>query len=274
MSKPLFIFFGCSWTWGRYINWEQYNITHPRDMPAEVEAEQSALFSYRSLITKHFNADQLNFSEGGSSNDRQFRKAAEYFLGVKNESDNPVATLDRLQSNEVVVLWFITATSRKELYNDHHNRYDNFFLSQIQKPGPGRGFNIAKDLLSQGYYSDSEELKKLSTQMILWNSWFNQNNIKNVWIDTFNHNDWKTPIDNQVKFGSGFTDLMTNMYLSVGNKAPTMIEKHHSLWKTDEERSLVLKSMGYLNSVTLHPTVEGHKLISDLLIPKLETVIN
>ncbi len=273
MSKRLFIFFGCSWTWGRFINWEQHDIADPRDMPAEAEAEQSSLFSYRSLITKHFDADQLNFSEGGSSNDRQFRKASEYFLGVKNDSDGPLATLDQRQHDEIVVLWFITSTARKELYNDHHKRYDNFFLTS-GAPRRGHNFSIAKDLVKQGYYCDSEELKKLSTQMILWNSWFKQNNIKNVWIDTFNHNDWKTPVDNQVKFDSGFTDLMTNMYVNVGNKAPTVIEKHHSLWDTDEERSLVLKSMGYLNSVSLHPTVKGHKLISDLLIPKLETVID
>jgi hypothetical protein len=300
--KRLFVFFGCSWTYGKYLNWQNF-VNDPQHFDSTIEHEQAELHSYRSKITQHFNATQINFSEGGSSNDRQFRFADEFFLGVYNTQDlaniernyNNVKDLswpgtdqltteqvlecidhrvfvpraDRLEIlkhhyTDITVIWFITSFSRKELYNTSISDYENQFLTTDN--------NFSRFFLND-YYSPDNEIKNLSAKMLLWNSWFKSNGIKNVWADTFNHNDWPVEISNQIDFGSKYTDLMSNMCIETNLTTNDFSGYHNSEWVADESRSQDLVNAGYLNSKTLHPTQSGHELIANMVIPRLEKLI-
>lgn len=300
--KRLFVFFGCSWTYGKYINWHNF-VSNPNQFDPATEREQAELYSYRSKIARHFGAAQLNFSEGGSSNDRQFRFADEFFLGTYNAQDlkniqhdydkarDPswpsmdkltdqqvlecidrrvfVPHTDRIkllknQYTEITVIWFITSFSRKELYNTHINDYENQFLTVDNK--------FSRFFLDN-YYSLDNETKNISSKMILWNNWFTNHGINNVWIDTFNHNDWPIEIFNRIDFESKYTDLMSNMCIQLGLNTTDFSGYHVSGGVADEERSQSLVNAGYLNSTTLHPTQLGHELIANMVISRLEKVI-
>jgi hypothetical protein len=299
--KRLFVFFGCSWTYGKYLNWQNF-ADNPQQFDQIIEKQQATLYSYRSKIAQYFNASQINFSEGGSSNDRQFRFADEFFLGTYNEQDlkniernynnvkDPdwpgidhltatqvsecidhevfVPCKDRLELlkkeyKEITVIWFITSLSRKELYNANNNNYENQFLTANN--------NFSKFFLN--YYSSDNEIKNISAKMLLWNSWFSNNGIKNVWVDTFNHNNWPIKIPNRIEFDSEYTDLMSNMCLHLNLNTSNFTGYHNSTWVADEDRSRDLVQAGYLNSKTLHPTQSGHELIANLVIPQLEKFI-
>lgn len=299
--KRLFVFFGCSWTYGKYLNWQQF-VDSPEKFDLETEYQQAELYSYRSRIAQHFNADQLNFSEGGSSNDRQFRFAEEFFLSVYNTHDlkniennyNNVKdaswpSIDQLTPEQILecinhrvfvpsprrleilknyykditVVWFITSFSRKELFNVNTQDYENQFLTVDN--------NFSR--FFHKYYTTDNEIKNISAKMLLWNSWFDQNNIKNVWVDTFNHNNWSAEISNRLDFGSKYSDLMSNMCINSNLSTANFSGYHTSEWLADENRSQDLVQAGYLNSKTLHPTQSGHELIANLVIPRLEKVI-
>lgn len=304
MKDKKFIFFGCSWTYGRYMN------IAPDQLPKDVNfAEEKAMAdakSYRALISNFFDVDQLNFSEGGSSNDRQFRRAAEYFIGPKRQNafkkernykkyekirDQSWPTTEELKrtqrlpnwiiqemnehlqnnefdefySHEEYVIWFITSTARKEFYNATIRQFQNEMLNDAEIP-------IMKSF-TVDYYDHDYEVERIAQQMVLWNSYFKMNNIKNIWIDTFNHHHYPIKIDNLLTFDSGLNDLMSNMCISNGF-IPSNLENHLSAWDADEERSKFLTEKGLLTKQTAHPNITGHKLIADMLIPKIQKHFN
>ena len=314
MKDRLFIFLGCSWVYGKFINWE-LNAKNTPDVDPLFEAEQARLHSFRSLLVNHYDVDHVSFAEGGSSNERQFRFASEFFLQTHNNSDfartqkqynlvrasdwpdlntiedfkllsepqldecalknvNVPDWLERISRyKDVTVFWFITSTHRREMYNGDVTEYDNFFLSDMKNPVV-RARLMTELIVKQGYYSVDEELKKLAAQKQLWNSYFKSCNIRNLWFDTFNHYDWPVTVDNQFDFGTEYTDIMSNMYVAIKHEKPKKNLFHFSIWEADEERSQLLVETGHLNPVTLHPTVKGHKLISDLMISRLDYYLN
>lgn len=302
MQDKVFIFFGCSWTAGKHINLRPGQALSTHNHNEEVTLAHSQ--SYRSLLSKTFNADQINFSQGGSSNAKQFRLAAQYFLGPKRHqvskatlmadmyrkvrSDSyptvdefvakgslPEFVLDEIKTiNQIedfetfredkrskYVFWFITSTARIEYYNSITQEFDNEFLthpsSQLSK------------LILANYYNHDRELEKLAQQMALWNAYFAQHNIKNIWIDTFNHHLYPMHVENRVDFQTNYSDLMSNMCISSGFDQFKDTNFHASQWVDDDTRSTYLKNQELLNPHTLHPTLEGHKLITDILVPKV-----
>lgn len=302
MQDKVFIFFGCSWTYGKFINLQ------PGQDPSSINSsEESSLaeeYGYRGLLSKTFNAEQINFSQGGSSNARQFRLASQYFLGPKRQQVSkarimahlyrkvrsehyptveefvskgqlPEFVLDEIYNiNQLVdfeifredqrpkyVFWFITSTARIEYYNSVTQQFDNEFLNYPQS-------QLSKLILAN-YYNHDHELEKLAQQMTLWNSYFAQNNIKNVWIDTFNHHAYPMYVKNRLDFQTNYSDLMSNICLSQGFNQFKDTDFHVSNFETDDARSAYLKDQEFLNPHTLHPTLGGHKLISDILIPKV-----
>lgn len=302
MSDKVFLFFGCSWTYGKYINIKPGQDSSTVDSKEELEIADR--LSYRGLLAQTFGAEQINFSQGGSSNARQFRLCSQYFLGPKHNKINsakllsglyrtlrgpswptvesfvsqgtlPVDILDQIKIDNQLddfeifredtrpkyVFWFITSTARIENYNAATQQFENEFLTSPQS-------QLGKLVLTN-YYDHDYELEKLSHQMCLWNAYFKQHNIKNVWIDTFNHHAYPIEIENRLKFDSDFSDLMSNMCLAQGFDQFSNTDFHISNFRADESRSDYLCNNDFLNSQTLHPTVAGHRLISDILTPKI-----
>lgn len=302
MQDKVFIFFGCSWTYGKFIHLQPGQ--HPSTSDPYKESDLANKYGYRGLLSKTFNAEQINFSKGGSSNAKQFRLASQYFLGPKRQqiskakvmanlyrklrSENyptveefvakgrlPEFVLDEIINiNQVeefeifredqrpkYVFWFITSTARIEYYNSVTQEFDNEFLTSPQS-------QLSKLILAN-YYNHDYELEKLAQQMTLWNSYFAQNNIKNIWIDTFNHHAYPMYVENRLDFQTNYSDLMSNMCLFQGFDQFKDTDFHISGWEADDARSAYLKNQELLNPHTLHPTLNGHKLITDILIPKV-----
>ena len=304
MKTKQFVFFGCSWTYGKYINISPGQLVNDIDLTEEKELAD--IKSYRGLISKFFNVDQVNFSEGGSSNDRQFRLASEYFIGpkrknlfnkefkykkyeelrdtswpstevFKKEQHLPDWIIDEInlhlqnddfeefRKNEQYILWFITSTARKEFYNATSRQFQNEMFTNAKSA-------IIKNYIID-HYDHNYELERMAQQMILWNAYFKSQKIKNLWVDTFNHHDYPIIIDNLLTFDSGLNDLMSNMCVNKGF-TPSTVETHLSSWDADEDRSKYLMSQELLTQQTLHPTISGHKLIADILIPKIQQHFN
>lgn len=303
MKDKLFLFFGCSWTYGKYIS------TSPEQNNLEYELAQADLYAYRSLISRHFDADQKVFAEGGSSNQRQFRYAAQHFLGpdliklnqAKLYSDRYQALKDEswpsvedftatgyLPNNilkEIIeqhgadvfevfktderpkyVLWFITSTARTEFFDTIKRNYINEFYIDPSHP-------VTKSL-AVNCYDHTNEVEKLAQQMSLWNAYFASQGIKNVWIDTFNHHDYPIKIKNYIKLNDTASDIMSNMCINLGYDGFKNSEFHTSNHRADDTRSKFLAEKNMLNNKTFHPTIKGHELIAEILVPKIEQHFN
>jgi hypothetical protein len=261
MQDKVFIFFGCSWTFGKFIHLQPGQHVDVNALQAAVpfdsreEIDLANKYAYRGLLSKTFNAEQINFSQGGSSNAKQFRLASEYFLGPKRQQ------IFREDSRPKYVFWFITSSARIEHYNSVTQKFDNEFLARPKS-------QLSKLILTN-YYNHDYELEKLAQQMTLWNSYFAQNNIKNIWIDTFNHHAYPMYIENQLNFQTNYSDLMSNMCLSQGFDQFNDTKSYVGTWRDNDARSEYLKNQELLNPYTLHPTLNGHKLVTDILIPKV-----
>lgn len=306
--RPVLIFFGCSWTHGVYINHER--LEHWDDA---VNEQQANLYSYRSLITSGLQLDQINYSLGGSSNHQQFRFAAEHFLGPNHQllrrlkleqawlrprydsirdqswpsyddlgrSPMSDAVLDEIRdqhhcgdfeflrpdTRQPVVVWFITSTARVEFYNASRHEWQNLMLRGTER-------SLMREIYFADYYDHDRELERLAQQMVLWNAWFRDHGIRNVWIDTFNHHDYPVAVDNRLDFGTGYSDIMSNLCL-ISGMTPDPKEAHFSLWQVDGARSEHLIKEQLINPITLHPTQKGHKIIAEqLLLPRLRSWID
>ena len=175
MSDNLLITFGCSWTYGvgvgytHDMNKEQYReIAWDNDL-----ANRD---SFRGILSKKHNYKNKNFSYGGSSNQKQFRLAKEYFGSL--EFLENIKYYDR-----IIVLWGITSIYRNELFDTLSNTYKNFFYNRD---------NISKFQREyfKNVFDEENALDELVTEILFWNNFFHANNIENYWFDTFNHHNY------------------------------------------------------------------------------------
>ena len=277
--------FGCSWTFGVGANYmpgmtkEEYH-----DIAWNEDAEKN---SFRTLLSRKYNLNNVNFSQGGSSNQRQFRQIEDEFLfqqnfkncynQVKDESWPDFIEFDKLPTeiqDECInqhnlrppvkpdyVLWAITSTARNEVWSLEDNNYHNFFYHHPDK--------FSKFWL-KNIYSHTEELNNLTRKMILWNDYFKYHGIKNLWVDTFNIHSYPADIDNLIRP----YDLLSGMISQVQEVEPLAPETYHtSDWKNDNQFINTALELGLVNPISLHPTVEGHQRIADFLSPYLEDLL-
>jgi hypothetical protein len=247
--------FGCSWTYGVGAGYESGMSKHEYSQIAW-DPNICNKLSWRGLVSDKYDVFNRNFAAGGSSNQKQERLAMQYVTSVNFQDDQN--TFDK-----IILLWGITSTARNEMFSLQKNKPDNIHLNDKTE--------LSKSLLKFSYNHDFE-VWLLAQKMRFWNLLFSGLNIKNLWFDTFNHHDYPVKLENHIDFGTGYSDLMSNMYLKTmpGVTPIQKFQMHLSAWRADEERSKYLSYLHYLNRSTLHPTVKGHRLIADLLIPELD----
>lgn len=142
--------------------------THGRD-PSICDA-----LSWRGLLSRRFNLRNFNLSAGGSSNQKQFRLATEFFGSLGFEKL-------RKQFDRIIVLWGITSTARAEMWSVTRNDHYNFFLSSVK--------DDFASFMTRHCYDHDAEVAQLRIQMLFWNRFFASHDICNFWFDTFNtHN--------------------------------------------------------------------------------------
>jgi hypothetical protein len=172
LAEKLLITFGCSWTYGVGVNY-QSGMSQKEWHSKAWDSDICDSLSWRGLLSKKFNFCNLNYAQGGSSNDKQFRSATEFFGSQKYLEL-------REKFDKIIVIWGITSTARTELWSILHGRYYNFFLSEND--------NFSRFIAKYCYDHDAEVFR-LRNLMLFWNVFFQGQQIKNYWFDTFNtHN--------------------------------------------------------------------------------------
>ena len=189
MKQALLITFGCSWTFGIGAGYvEGMSDSDYRELHENIEfADQ---LSFRAVLSEKFNLLNRNFASGGSSNQRQFRLAKNFFISKE------FSELQKKYDN-VIVLWGITSTARNECYRLTDKRYYNFLYNLK----PENNWPLPEMFVKYSYDHDSL-VDELAAEISHWNEFFKYKNIKNLWFDTFNHYDYlgfEKKLDNQHK---------------------------------------------------------------------------
>jgi hypothetical protein len=303
MNSKTLITFGCSWTFGVGVGYQELMSKEELKKIAWDENLCNKK-SFRGLLSQRYQYNNLNLAEGGSSNQKQFRKAKRFFNSKQ---------FDQLRNNqdEIIVLWGITSTARNEVFSVADNKLINYLLNDTNEP-------IQKFLLKHTY-DHEHEIFLLVDEMLHWNRFFESHNIKNYWFDTFNHHDyfvnhpslvtfkklygevagpdwptWKNFIDRQFDFdseivqeilnASGFhfsefvridpvknfvinhsshRDLMSQLAIKNGMDKPDS-DYHLSNWLIDSKRVEFLVSKKLLNPYSHHPTELCHQQLANM----------
>jgi hypothetical protein len=262
--------------------------------------------SWRGILCQNLGWTNLNFSSAGSSNQRQFRSARDYFSSRRFQKD-------RVAYDYIVVLWGITSTRRNEVFSLQDQKLKNFFYSD--------GSNFSKFYVSYCYDHD-HEVWNLRQQIKHWDAFFSGIGIKNFWFDTFNTHNYKEHVQSTDCFPSraeyescagmnwpDYADFQSGEYhvsleiqneindiydmIDTENKLPRLIcgdqsprdlaswlalqhgisnhthSYHLSNWKVDNNCIEFLKEHGLINPFSLHPTRESHIMLVDFFIPHL-----
>ena len=235
------ITFGCSWTYGvgaAYTNGESYKEYRKDSMDYDIISK----FAFRTLLANRLDLENINLSSAGSSNQKQQRKALEYF-----RSDN------KDEWKDSIVVWGITSTTRNEMWINKENKYRNF-LYQIGNTLLQENLPFSVEQFVDWFYDRNNEINRLCYMMDHWNQFFENLGIRNIWFNTFNTYVYPREVKRLIK-----RDLLTQM------TRPHLRDEHFSVWKEDSKRIREAKKKKLVNPYSLHPTKEGHIQIADIL---------
>jgi hypothetical protein len=291
--KRLLITLGCSWTFGVGVGYTQ-NLGRAGYERIAWDSDLCNSLSFRGILSTKYNLVNKNLSDGGSSNQKQFRLAkmffsSEEFKKIQKEFD------------QITVLWGITSTARNELFFIEDNRLRNFFYSENS--------HLAKSLVKFSY-DHQNEVDLLEIEMRHWDNYFENLNIKNLWFDTFNHHDYWDSHKSYYEANAGpdwptwekfccrdFANISSEIIDEIhdtsrwnfGSLGPNLVLRnkhprdllsqlaihngctdidnqfHTSDWDIDSNRVSYLIDRGILNPHSHHPTRVGHEQIANIL---------
>ena len=181
--KILFLTFGCSWTLGVGADYKT-GMTSDDYVNIAWKTELCYEKGFRGILSQKYNLYNKNFSAGKSSNQFQFYKAKMYFSSEEFKKDKTIY-------DKIIVLWGITSTQRIIQFQKTPD-IDGVKVNNASLSEPGY-----KDYLLQ-YYDHDNELYLLKVEINFWNSFFDDNSIKNYWFDTFNPHEY-TIVENKIK---------------------------------------------------------------------------
>jgi hypothetical protein len=258
VPKKLLITFGCSWTYAVGAYWYP-NIEKTKFESLAWNSDACFQYSFRNLLCQAFDLKNINFSEGGSSNQRQFRYAKEYFGSddFKRDSD---------AFDQIIVMHGITATGRNEFYSIEFQKFINLHYNQaIKNTNIDKKFHkLCAEFMIKNCYDHDNEIKQLETEFKFWDNFYASQNIKNIWVDTFNHHEYAFVAPSMLGRDLPQRDLMSQLAIRNGiDKVDAAY--HNSEWAVDSGRVEFLLSKEILNPFTLHPTPEGHKQIFEII---------
>lgn len=266
-NNSILITFGCSWTFGIGAGYEdgmdqdfyEKNIRHNSELNWE--------YSWRKIVSEYFNVKNLNFSAGGSSNQRQFKEARNFFI---SEEWNDILKV----YDNIIILWGITSTTRNYMYCRDLRLYKDLYLNleglKDKNLFKNLGFNFYEDklaiALAKWSYDEEIEIENLEQDIIFFNKFLSQYpNVKNFWFDTFNHHSYTKKIENFIDYDLKNRDLLSYLlrrYLKENNLTDLNIK----YWEVFE----YAKKFGVLNPFSFHPKKESYKKISEYFISKLK----
>ena len=262
--KDLLITFGCSWTFGQgsaykegMSNWEYEKIYLDDDLCWEN--------GWRKYVVDHFDFDHINFGVGGSSNDKQFRLAKQFFVSNKFKKLYQ-------QDRKIYVLWGTTSVNRYDFWVKDQHQYQHIFLTDPEgKSADPDQWGIhaeARDYiaacLDKYCYWEPARVKELELQFLHWNQYFKLLGIKNFWYDTFSSFNYTVNLSNFFDRKQRRRDLLSvlvdNHRKKVKSKTP--------IWNIDDFEYAVDNNL--LNPYTYHPKPDGYKQLGDHMIKNLQ----
>ena len=234
------ITFGCSWTNGKASCYPREGMSE--DEFSKKKTRENYNCSFRKTLSERHNYVNINHAACGSSNCKQFRRAEEYFN-----------TDDYKKYDNVIVLWGLTSTARYELWDLTKKKYRDYSLG---KKNPD---NIASTLRDE-HYDHNVKVKRLSTQIKHWDNYFRMLGLKNYWFDTFNHHDYDYKSPNMICVDDNPRDILSKLCGGIKDD-----KYHHSKRVRDSERIKILEKKNLVNPYSLHPNIDCHMMIADIL---------
>lgn len=204
-SKNLLITFGCSWTYGVGVGYEP-GMTEREFKAVAWEENICNAHSFRGILSQQYNFSNINFSLGGSSNQRQFRQAKLFF-------GSPQYQQLRHRHKKILVLWGITSLARYEMFDLNLRKPRDFFLTDPDE-------KLCKTLL-QDVYDQDWETSLVATEMRFWDQWFADQGVQIIWFDTFNHLDYPAIIKSEKIFDRSAISLKTQYEQAGQSKWPS-----------------------------------------------------
>ena len=259
--KRILLTFGCSWTKGIGAGYREgmSNVEFKQIVYNQIFANE---YSFRTLLSKKYGFENINFSQGGSSNQLQFMFLKQFF--TSEDFKNLVN-----ENAEIVVLHGITSTARTCLFDNRKKEMKNVMFNneEIQNDPPFRNYIM-------NFYDHDYEVARLTEEIQFINKWYKAMGIKNLWFDTFNSHNYTSDIDNFIGSESAIDkqDMLSRMAILLGM---TDIDNnyHVSTWKADTNRAEFLVNTKHLNPFSIHPTKLGHQLIADIISKDLEKIL-
>jgi hypothetical protein len=256
MSKPVLITFGCSWTAGIGVGYTHGMLTPEYKSIAQDDSINNE-YSFRGILAKKYNIENINFSRGGSSNQLQFRLLKNFLCSgqFKYLTDN----------HKVIILHGITSTARNELYINDKESLINFKYDDL-------AYSEWANIFVKHFYNHDNEVNKLAEDMLLFNQLYAAMNVDTLWFDTFNHHNYSNIIPNMIRYNNTNRDMLS--YMALLNGFTEQDDSYHlSSWVVDSKRVKFLIEKGCLNPISKHPTKKGHELIADIIDKELEKII-
>lgn len=263
--RKILLTFGCSWTYGVGVwytpgmTYDEYDNTRFNQELSKSLADE---YSFRGLLSKKYDFENINFSEVGSSNLKQFMLLKRFFTSDKFK--NLVK-----ENAKIVVLHGITSTARAYFFDNNTQQPTDIMFNTL---ATNKDFAIKNYFMN--FYNHDHEVAMLTEEIQFINQWYDAVNIKHLWFDTFNSHNYTTNLDNFVNGEHEYNvrDLLSSMAILNGMK--DMDKKYHqSTWRADTNRAEFLIKTGHLNPLSIHPTKMGHQLIADLIGKDLEKII-
>lgn len=254
MSQHTLVTFGCSWTYGVGAAYEPGMVIDQYRNPKELDIENSNRYSWRTLLSNRRDWRNINFASGGSSNQRQFRLAKQFFVSEEFRKLDPA---------KVVVAWGITSTARNELFNTQTHELDNFFYTEQSM--------LAKTM-TMFVYDHDNEVAQLNLEMKHWDSYFKSLGVRNCWFDTFNHHVYPDPAPTLIGHNQQDRDLMSCL-VRINGGAINDRTYHESDWRIDGPRVQFLVDKGILNPHSQHPGRHAHEQLCDFFQEHIDNLI-
>ena len=262
-NKSILITFGCSWTFGIGAGYEDGMDPQHYEKNIRYDSELNWNYSWRKIVSEYFNVRNLNFSVGGSSNQRQFKEARNFFASEHWED------ILKLYDN-IIILWGITTTTRNYMYCKDVNLYRDLYLNPDSLKNKNLIFNDFEDKLSMALtkwsYEPEVEVKNLEQDIIFFNKFLSQYpQVKNLWFDTFNHHPYTEKIENFIDYEKSARDLLSYLvkrYIKENNVSDCNINRSQ-IFDYGEK-------FGILNPCSFHPKKKSYKQIAEYFITKLK----
>ena len=261
--KDILITFGDSWTFGQGSAYED-GMTEEEYERIYLDPEICWKNGWRRHVSEHFDFNNINLGCGGSSNDKQFRLAKQFFSSTKFKNI--------LKSGvQVYVLWGTTSVNRYDLWVNEENAYRHIFLNTVNDdpiiPDQDEGTAIDQiaGVLNKYSYNEIARVKELELEFFHWNQYFKMLGVKNFWYDSFCSFNYNVKLSN---FFDHQKRIRRDMLAVIVENDRVLKKSLVPSWCVDDFAYAVDHNM--LNPYSFHPKADGYKQIADHLIKKMQ----